>query len=475
MRLFLLSRLLSKKEKLVLSVTFLILVAMLIIKSVSYYHYLTKIVPEVGGVYSEGMVGQPEFINPILSTSENDKTVDSLIYQGLVSLDNTNQAIPNLATSFEVSPDQKSYTFHLRSGVIWQDGNVFTSADVLYTFNLIKDPATKSPYFDNFKDVLVEAPDPQTIKLSLKTPYGPFITNLDVGIIRQGTDMSQLNNHPVGTGQYSYLNSTTKGGKIQSLIFERNEGYWGDKPYLKRVEFKYYDSAGQLANIFEQEDISAMSADSKRVNTVKINYQTSASVNLIFNLRQPPFNDENLRKAIKTGQKSTQEAKFDLLVADSPELVRAADGFKDQMAPLGYTVSVQVAKENDLKDAITKKTFQTLVIGIDFGHDPDPYSLWHSSQEATGLNLAGFSDKSADILLEDARLLSDPTARQAKYDQFFKILDDRAIQIVLEKKSYILSVDNKIKDVSATGALTPPEHLRDIGKWYIETKRVKKP
>lgn len=474
MRLFLLSRLLSRKEKLVLSTTFLILLTMLIIKSVSYYHSLTKVVPEVGGVYSEGMVGQPEFIDPVLATSENDKTVNSLIYQGLVSLDNKNQVLPSLASSFEISADQKSYTFHLRSGVVWQNGSAFTSTDVLYTFNLIKDPATKSPYFDNFKDILVEAPDAMTVKLSLKTPYGPFLTNLDVGIIEQGTNLTDLNNHPVGTGPYSYINSTTKGSKIQSLILERSDSFWGDKPYLKRVEFKYYDSAGQVANIFEQEDLSAISAESKRVNAIKLTYPTPATINLIFNVRQAPFSDENLRKAIKSGQKSPAEFKFDLLVVDSPDLVKAADGFKNQLAPLGYTVSVKVVKENDLKDEISKKTFQAMVVGIDFGHDFDPYSLWHSSQEAIGMNIAGFSDKSADILLEDARLLSDPTARQVKYDQFYKILDDRAVQIVLENKSYALSIDNRFKDVSVSGSLTSSEHLRDISKWYLNTKRVKK-
>jgi ABC-type transport system substrate-binding protein len=474
MRLFLLGRLLSKKEKIVLWSTFLLLIAMLVVKSVSYYWSLTRVVPAVGGVYSEGMVGQPEFINPILATSENDKTVDSLIYQGLVSLDNKNQATPELASSYDISTDQKSYTFNLRPGVLWQDGNPFTAKDVVYTFNQIKDPASKSPYYDNFKDVLVESPDASTIKLSLKTPYGPFLTNLDVGIVEQGTDLSQLNNHPVGTGEYSYLNSTSSGGKVQSLVLERNESYWGEKPYLKRVEFKYFDSASQVENIFEQEDLSAISADSKRVNIRKLTYQTPATINLIFNLRAAPFNDVNLRKAIQTGQKSPKGFSFDLLVADSPELVQAADGFKNKIAPLGYKANVKVLKENDLKDEISKKTFQALVVGIDFGHDFDPYSLWHSSAEATGMNLAGFMDKNADILLEDARVLNDPVARQTKYDQFFKILDDQAVQIVLEKKSYTLSIDNKFKDVSVSTSLTPAEHLRDISKWYLDTKRVKK-
>lgn len=474
MRLFLLSRLLTPKERRVLLITFLVLVVTLVIKSGSYYYFLTKEVPKVGGVYVEGLVGQPEFINPVLARSEIDKTVNSLIYQGLINLDNKNQVTPALATSYQISADQKSYTFTLRSGVTWQNGQPFTSGDVLYTFGLIKDPEQKSPFYNNFKDVLVEASDDVTVTFSLKNPYGPFLTNLYVGIIPQGRALTELNSRPIGTGPYSYINSTSKSGKIQSFIFERNENYWGDKPFIKRVEFKYLDSIRVTEELFEQEELNGVSLETNRVNTTKFEYNTSASIALIFNLRGAPFSDEALRKVIKDGQKGQTEISFDLLVADSPDLVRAADAFKEKIAPLGYTANVKVTKDNDLKDKINTKDYQALVIGIDFGHDFDPYSLWHSTQEATGLNLAGFVDKNADILLEDARLLSDPVPRQAKYNEFYKILDDKAVMITLEEKDYHFSIDSKFKNVTITNALAPSERLKDICSWYLETKRIKK-
>lgn len=474
MRLFLLSRLLSKREKIMVSLAFLVLLVVLSIKFVNLYRSITIEVPTVGGIYKEGMVGQPQFLNPVLASTENDKTINSLIYQGLVSLDNQNQVTPVLASSYDISQDKKSYTFHLRNDVFWQDGQQFTSADVAYTFSLIQDANNKSPYLDEFKDVLIETPDQNTIILTLKSPYGPFITNLDIGIIQVGKDLVSLNSHPVGTGSYSYLNSTTKGNKIQTLILERNESFWQNKAIIKRLEFHFYDTLEEAKGLFEQEDLSAIPIDSDRVNVNKISYQTAASVNLIFNLRTVPFNDVNLRRAVKSEQKTETEISFSILVMDNLELKKIAEDFQGKMRELGYRVDLDIQKENDFKDKINKKDFQSLIIGIDFGHDFDPYSLWHSSQEVTGLNLAGYLDKNADILLEDARLEIDQNARQAKYDQFKKMIDEQAAQIVLQQKYFTLSVDNKIKNIQIINPLLPSEHLKNITSWYIDTKRVKK-
>lgn len=428
----------------------------------------------MGGTYSEGLVGQPEFINPVLASSENDKTVCSLVYEGLIKLDDKNQASPDLATSWEISPDQKSYLFHLRGGVIFHDGKPFDSSDVAYTFGLIQDQSQNSPLYNDFKDVLVETPDPLTVKFSLKTPYGPFLTNLAVGIIPQGRLLTDLNKKPVGTGAYQFHSSSISGNKVNNFVLERFDSYWEIKPNIKKVEFYYYDSEKRAETLFDQEEFSALGFDHMRAKAIELKYQTSAKIVLLFNLRQVPFNDKNLRKNIAVKQKAASEVSFDLTVSDNTELVKAADNFKESVASLGYKVNVISLKETDFKEKMAKRDFQSLAVGIDFGHDFDPYSLWHSSQIQSGLNLSGFSSKPADILLEDARQIADPVVRQVKYGEFEKILADESPEIVLQDKEFVLNVDDDIKNVTLTGALTSSEHLRDIAEWYINTRRVKK-
>ncbi len=473
-RLFLLNRVLSKREKVFFYAAFSVLILVLGIKSVYFYRSITKEAPAVGGTYSEGLIGQPEFINPVLASNENDKTVCSLVYEGLIKLDDKNQASPRLAATWEISPDQKNYLFHLRDGVVFQDGKPFDSSDVAYTFGLIQDPGRKSPLYNNFKDVLIETPDRLSVKFSLKTPYGPFLTNLNVGIIPQGKQLTELNKQPMGTGPYQFHSSSIHGQTVNNFVLERFEGYYGVKPNIKKVEFHFYDSEFKAKTLYDQEEFSALGLNYDRTKSVRLKYPTSAKIVLMFNLRQAPFNDKTLRKNIAARLKAPAEVKFDLIVSDEKELVATADNFKDSMAQLGYKVNVISLKETDFKERMAKRDFQSLVVGIDFGHDFDPYPLWHSSQAQDGLNLSGFSSKLADILLEDARQITDSAARQAKYEEFNKILADESPEIILQDKEYVLDVDDNIKNVTVAGALTPSEHLRNIVDWYISTKRVKK-
>lgn len=474
MRLFLLRRVLSRREKSIFWIAFLALVVAGTIKFTVYYRSITKEVPSTEGAYIEGLVGQPEFLNPVLAKSDNDKTVNSLLYNGLVSLDRNNQIIPDLASSWDITPDQKSYTMHLKTDVTFHDGSPFTSDDVRYTYSLIQDQSQKSPYYNDFKDVLIETPDKNTVKLTLKTPYGPFLTNLAVGIIPGGRTLADLDSHPLGTGKYQYQSSEVRSGKVDKLILERNDNYYGGHPYIRKVTFQFFPTIREANNYFDQEEISSVPLDHPKAKANTYQYDTAGQVLLIFNERIAPFSDKNLRVAVKTEQVSTNGQAFDILVTDNSDLIKTADSYKDKLNKLGYKPNIVVLKDKDFQDRMAKKDFAALIVGIDFGHDFDPYSLWHSSQEAVGTNIAGFNNKGGDIILEEARQVLDSKARQAKYDQFNQLLDSEAARVVLETKKFYFEIDDEFRDVTLDGALTPSEHLRDINGWYSETKRVKK-
>lgn len=167
--------------------------------------------PSQGGELSEGVIGYPGFINPILSIADSGKDLSMLTYSGLMKVDTTSNIVPDLAQSYTVSGDGKTYTFTLRKDITFHDGEPITSGDVAFTIAKAQDPKIKSPLASNWRGVEVRVVDAQTIQFILKTPYSPFIENTTLGIlpkhIWENADIDQFtfspyNFNPVGSGPY---------------------------------------------------------------------------------------------------------------------------------------------------------------------------------------------------------------------------------------------------------------------------------
>ncbi|MEK6410251.1 MAG: ABC transporter substrate-binding protein [Acidobacteriota bacterium] len=158
-----------------------------------------------------------------------------LVYDTLVVKDEKFELVPSLAERFEESEDHRTFTFHLRSGVMFHNGKQLTSADVKYTFETLLSPELKSPIrglVDKISSIV--APDPLTVIFYAREPFYTFIGNLlAVGIIpdRAGTEIS---NSPIGSGPYKFV-SYKEGEAIQ---LEANEAYWGGAPNVPRVRIK---------------------------------------------------------------------------------------------------------------------------------------------------------------------------------------------------------------------------------------------
>lgn len=208
-------------------------------------------VPADGGEYVEASVSSPRLINPVLA-SGNDADLDlsALVFSGLVKTDATGAIVPDLAESFEVSADGKTYVFRLREGVVWHDGAPFTASDVLFTINTVKDPTWKSPLASRFRNVAVTAQDDRTVTLTLEQPFAPFLSLLMVGIIPEhlwqdvkpeNAARAELNTKPVGTGPFKFKSfSKDKKGAIRSYTLDRNDKYHSGRPRLERITFKFY-------------------------------------------------------------------------------------------------------------------------------------------------------------------------------------------------------------------------------------------
>lgn len=208
-------------------------------------------VPAVGGRYVEGVIGTPELVNPLFA-SRNDIDLDiaRLVYTGLMRSDDKQRLVPDLAASYTVSEDKKTYRFDLRRDVLWHDGTRFTARDVAFTVEIIQNPAVGSPLLVSFQGVEVLVIDEYAVQLTLKEPFAPFLGTLAVGIIPEHIwgdvppermRLHKQNLQAVGTGPFKFkklLKDDT--GYIYRYELERNPRYYRQPPYLQEFAFQFF-------------------------------------------------------------------------------------------------------------------------------------------------------------------------------------------------------------------------------------------
>jgi len=146
----------------------------------------------------------PNSLDPRFGTDENSARAHQLLYNDLLRWDDETRLAPGLAESWETT-DHQTYRIKLKRGVPFHDGHEMTSADVVYTFTSMIDPALASPYRGAFRDLQsIVAVDRYTVDFLLKQPSGSFLPNLVFKIVPAGAGR-ELRNRPVGTGPYSFV------------------------------------------------------------------------------------------------------------------------------------------------------------------------------------------------------------------------------------------------------------------------------
>ena len=224
-------------------------------------------VPAIGGSYTEGLIGAPQFINPLYATSsDTDTDLTRLVFSGLMRIDaTTSQLTPDLATTFTVSPDQKIYTFTLRDNLKWHDGDLITATDVAFTINAIQNPDYHSPLAVSFSGVSVEATDDHTIVFTLNEPFAPFLSTLTVGILPEhiwqdippgSAPLAHINLTPVGSGPYKFNKLTTdQRGLLRGLSLVRNPSFYRGAPYISELNFKFYADPVTLLDALKNRNV----------------------------------------------------------------------------------------------------------------------------------------------------------------------------------------------------------------------------
>ncbi|KKW30908.1 MAG: Extracellular solute-binding protein family 5 [Candidatus Uhrbacteria bacterium GW2011_GWD2_52_7] len=228
-------------------------------------------IPAVGGEYTEGVVGTPQFINPLYATaSDVDADLSRLVYSGLMRFDPQDGIVPDLASNYTVSEDEKEYVFTLRSDAKWHDSNdVVTASDVAFTISAIQNPEYHSPLAVSFAGIAVEAVDTSTVKFTLDEPFSPFLAALTVGILPafewqdiapSSAQLAIQNIKPVGSGPYQFAKLVKDNrGSIRSMTLERNPDFYRGAPYIKKLSFKFYSSVTELTDALRNKNVEGAS------------------------------------------------------------------------------------------------------------------------------------------------------------------------------------------------------------------------
>ncbi|HUD03909.1 MAG TPA: ABC transporter substrate-binding protein, partial [Candidatus Paceibacterota bacterium] len=212
--------------------------------------HFTVLVPTHGGSLTEGIIGTPRFVNPILATSDADRDIVALTYSGLMRAMPNGTLTPDLAKTYTISPDGLTYTFTLRQNAKFQDGTPVTADDVVFTVMKVQDLDIKSPEFANWNGVTAKADSSSEVSFTLKQPYAFFLQNATLGILPKHiwanvTDdsfpFSSYNTKPIGSGPFTVTSVSRDSSGVPT---EYSLSAFGDfalgAPYLDSLTIKFY-------------------------------------------------------------------------------------------------------------------------------------------------------------------------------------------------------------------------------------------
>ncbi|MFA6273941.1 MAG: ABC transporter substrate-binding protein [Candidatus Paceibacterota bacterium] len=303
----------SKKEWLIFIGLILILFTTTIIILQNVNKHFMIDVPMQGGSISEGILGSPRFVNPVLAISDADRDLVALVYSGLMRKGLNNTLIPDLAEKYEISKDGLTYTFTLKNKIYFQDKKPVTVDDIIFTINQIKDPIIKSPKKGNWDGVNIEKVDEKTIKFILKQPYASFLENTTLGIlpahIWEGSpiELNEANINPIGSGPYQVLNVNKESSGIIDLYeLEYFKKFILGKPHISNITLRFYQnekdlvSALQNGNVDQISSITPENAEILRERNYNVNSFVLPRVfGLFFNQNEAQvFTDKSVVQAI---------------------------------------------------------------------------------------------------------------------------------------------------------------------------------
>jgi peptide/nickel transport system substrate-binding protein len=254
-----------------------------------------------------GLVAEPASLD--FTTTDGAAIPQALlvnVYEGLVKLDDQGKIVPDLAKSWKVSDDRKTYTFDLVDNATFSNGAKFTADDAVFSIQRVPKDWTISlkAALDVVQDV--KALSPTQLQVTLKQPSNDWLYRMTtrVGAMFSKTGVDKLATDPVGTGPYTLQ----KWNRGDSIVLARNEKYWGTKPYYSSVTLKYFKDPTALNNALLSGTINVIGTVQAPESLAQFEGQdkyqviegvTNGEVVLSFNNSKGPLTDKRVRQAVR--------------------------------------------------------------------------------------------------------------------------------------------------------------------------------
>ncbi|MEK7606116.1 MAG: ABC transporter substrate-binding protein [Patescibacteria group bacterium] len=253
-------------------VLLLCLSAIVVVSGYIFFSHLTTRLtleqPSRGGSFTEGIVGTPRFINPLLAQSQADQDLSILLFSGLMRALPDGTLVPDLARDFTVSEDGTQYTFMLDRDAVFHDGTAITADDVVFTITRAHDPALQSPQEDVWTGIGVEALNERTVTFTLSRAYASFLENLTIGILPahlwESTPPEEfsahiLNTEPVGSGPYKLasVKRNTSGIPTSYILSAFNDSTRG-RPHINEIIIRIFGNEKDVLSAFLDNDIDSL-------------------------------------------------------------------------------------------------------------------------------------------------------------------------------------------------------------------------
>lgn len=285
-----------------------------------------------GRPYVEGVLGHATNASPFGARSAADRDLVALLFRGLVRLGPEQTIVGDLASSWETDPSGSRWTFHLRPGLEWQDGQPLTAADVVFTIRALSDPSYDGPGAGSWNEVTAEATDPLTVSLRLSTPLGGFLPaatqpiapeHLMGNVPAAALSSDPFGLHPVGSGPFKLVVLDGRRAILDAVGPTSSGGVASPgpsggpaseppttfpRPYLPGIEFQYYDDAATIAAAWQRGDLDAASglgpADAATLGVASgarvVRYPSSMLLGVVLDLRvgKTSLGDPVVRRAL---------------------------------------------------------------------------------------------------------------------------------------------------------------------------------
>lgn len=356
--------------------------------------YYQKVNPAYGGSYREGVIGLVEKINPLFIQTDAEAAANKLVFSGLTRVLPNNEVIPDLAESWSLQADGRTYVFKLRDDLVWHDEDKLDADDVIFTYNLIQNPDTKTNLSAIWKGVVVEKVNDKEIKFTLSANYPNFLAVVSQPILpshllgdveAKNVKVAEFFKKPVGSGPYKFIRFD-QAGNDSEIIFRSFEQFAISKPYITSVKLRTYNSFEDLYSGLVRKQIDGITEipfdKNEKVNKISnlnnFNSYLPRYKMIIFNLKQEYLADKNVRKAILSATNKDQIVKD---VVKSQAITIAAPILPGQP---GYSPSFRqdtfnVALANELLDkagwvkvdGLRKKAEKTLSINLVVPNDAE--------------------------------------------------------------------------------------------------------